>query len=161
MAVHKRLGGVQKKKRLSLLKRIILRERASKAVEAATATLEAARAHVEQAAVTQGSIQAQLQVRCVPLLGNCLTVQGSLPSGPAAGALCVTGQLFHCARQPGGKPHVLSQLEIVHPCPDARHPMDPVCMAAAVYLLIVVSLAICCHTHGMRTLLTYAICTCG
>ena len=86
-AVHKRLGGVQKKKRLSRLKRIILRERASKAVEAATATLEAARAHVEQAAVTQGSIQAQLQVRCVPPLGNCLTLQGN----------------------PGCKPHVLSQ----------------------------------------------------
>ncbi len=93
-AVHKRLGGVQKKKRLSRLKRIILRERASKAVEAATATLEAARAHVEQATITQGSIQAQLQVRCVPQLGNCLIVQdspGCCLSAPASGMVVATG----------------------------------------------------------------------
>ena len=103
-AVHKRLGGVQKKKRLSRLKRIILRERASKAVEAATATLDAARAHVEQAAVTQGSIQAQLQVCCVPLWATvslCKAVQNAAFRPSLRCTVCHWGQLRHCARQPG------------------------------------------------------------
>ena len=63
MAVHKELGGSQSKKKMSRLKRIILRERADKAATQAGAAAEQAAQGLLKSRSALESLQKQLKVR--------------------------------------------------------------------------------------------------
>ena len=62
MAVHKELGGNQSKKKMSRLKRIILRERADKAATQASSAAEQAAEVLTKSKTALESLQKQLKV---------------------------------------------------------------------------------------------------